>query len=562
MNAKEIRTALKSLAHKAVDHELVSDDYAELCRSLNVSKMYYDMDVGERRYLDPDTNQLIVSSDIVDGKVILYDEHTENDLVMQYTYYYGDIEYVHAFIEFPKGITKESLDLPMYEFMADQIFLMVSRQNLRYMLDFAEMFDDATCIPNIRYLQAAYNKAIKKESPDSFTVVYINLRNFKYINEFGGVISGDEAIVKYARMLYSFAGPNECVCRMGGDNFVTFIHNSRLDELLETVKEVKIGGLSLNPEKEFIVSAWVGISPPADSEYPINIRIEHASTAYGMGKHRYRKPINYYTSELSALFRRGREITAMFRPAVFNHEFVPFFQPKVNMLTGELIGMEALCRWKHGGSFIYPDQFIPVLDQQGLIHDLDMTILSETCAAIKKWLEMGIEPPRISVNISRKNLFIPNIEKIITDIIASHGIETSRLEVEITETSKEDEFGRLIEFLARLKQSGLKISIDDFGTGYSSLSLIHNINADIVKIDKSFVSSLFSDTKSEILIETIINIANRLDMDIIAEGIETPEEGRALIKMGCINAQGYLYSRPVDFDSATGIIKNNGYTPL
>ena len=232
------------------------------------------------------------------------------------------------------------------------------------------------------------------------------------------------------------------------------------------------------------------------------------------------------------------------------------------MLTGELVGLEALCRWKHDGSYIYPDRFIPVLDRQGLIHDLDMTILDETCAAIRRWLDMGLTPPRVSFNISRKNLFVPDIEHKILDIIQKHGISTDALEIEITETAKEDEIDRLKGFLTILKQNGLQIAIDDFGTGYSSLSLIHSISADVIKIDKSFVSALRLDNKSGILVETIIQIAERLEMDVIAEGVETADEGRALINMGCCNAQGYYYSRPVDFDSVTGIIRKNHFEPI
>ncbi|MBQ9604060.1 MAG: EAL domain-containing protein [Firmicutes bacterium] len=191
-----------------------------------------------------------------------------------------------------------------------------------------------------------------------------------------------------------------------------------------------------------------------------------------------------------------------------------------------------------------------------------MTILNETCIAIKQWLDMGLEPPRVSVNISRKNLFVPDIEAEIIDIINKNGLETSRIEIEITESAQEEEFNRLIDFLAKLKNQGLCISIDDFGTGYSSLSLINRINADIIKIDKSFVGSMLNDKKSSMLIETIIQIAKRLDMETIAEGVEIADEGKALIELGCVNAQGYYYSKPVDFETAARIIKEKSFKPI
>ena len=564
VNTQRVRKALVDLASRAIDTEpLTNEDFREICESVLVSKMYYDMDVGVNRYINPVTKQLIVSENIVDGKIMLYDNGEKTDLVMKYTYYYNDIEYVHAYIEFRPGIKKSDLDLLMYQFMANQIFIIVSRQNLRVMLDFEEAYDDRTCIPNSRHLKNKYARVTKHYPKEDICVIFLNLQNFKYLNEIIGMKGGDEALVKYAVTLHSFiADEDECACRVGGDNFALFVKKENMERTLKFLEAVKLDDLPHLKGREYALSAWIGISPPEDCEAPIDLRLEHASIACSLGKQRFKKKIMVYNSELANNFKHGREIVAMFHPAAKNHEFHPFFQPKVNMLTGELIGFEALCRWIHDGKFIYPDQFIPVLDRQGLIHELDMTILNETCIAIKKWLDMGLEPPRVSVNISRKNLFIPNIEEEIIGIILRNGIDTKHLEVEITESAKEEEFDRLIDFLAKLKNQGLRISIDDFGTGYSSLSLINNINADIVKIDKSFVSSMLNDRKAAVLIETIIQIAKRLDMDIIAEGVEIADEGKALIKLGCVNAQGYYYSKPVDFETTTKLIREHGFKPI
>ena len=417
-------------------------------------------------------------------------------------------------------------------------------------------------MPNISFFRRFYHDITKTVPAANYAVIFANLRNYKYINQTAGVRTGDELMVKFAHTVMDYAKADECVCRMGGDNYVMLIKKENLQDVIQRLDTIKIGGLASAPGKEFTLSPWLGIAPIEDDGITINVRVEQASVACSLGKHQLKRSVVYYDNDLAAMMKRAREITAMFRPAVASHEFTPFFQPKVNMLTGELVGLEALCRWKHDGSYIYPDRFIPVLDRQGLIHDLDMTILDETCAAIRRWLDMGLTPPRVSFNISRKNLFVPDIEHKILDIIQKHGISTDALEIEITETAKEDEIDRLKGFLAILKQNGLQIAIDDFGTGYSSLSLIHSISADVIKIDKSFVSALRLDNKSGILVETIIQIAERLEMDVIAEGVETADEGRALINMGCCNAQGYYYSRPVDFDSVTGIIRKNHFEPI
>ena len=191
-----------------------------------------------------------------------------------------------------------------------------------------------------------------------------------------------------------------------------------------------------------------------------------------------------------------------------------------------------------------------------------MAIFNETCIAIKKWKDMGLTPPRISSNFSRKNLHVPDIEDKIYSVIKDNGIDTGDVEIEITESVREADYDRLIEYVKKLKSYGIHISIDDFGTGYSSLSLIHNIDADVVKIDKSFVDDVTEEGKARVLIESIISIAERLKMSVIAEGVETAEQGEALLGFGCSFAQGYYYSKPVDFETATGIISNPGFLPI
>ncbi len=564
MDYKKVNNALRKLSDTATKRVLCPADFVDICKSVNVCKMYYDIDLGYGRYTNPRTNKLIISNDIKDGKIILYDEGISSDLKLKYTYYYDDMEYVHAFIEFHEGIKKEDLELELdlYQFLADQMYIIVSRQNIRFMLDYAENYDIQTSIPNIYYLHRFYHLITKTIDATEYAVIFANLRNFKYINQTFGVRAGDNVMIKLAHTVIELADKEECVSRMGGDNYVFLVKKAHLNEYIEKLQNIKISGLDFLPNKSIDISFWTGISTVEDDDANIKSLVEQASVACSLGKQQLKKPVVFYDSDLAAMMAHSRNITAMFRPATENHEFVPFFQPKVNMLTGELIGMEALCRWKHDGIFIFPDQFIPVLDRQGLIHELDMTILKETCLAIRRWLDMGIEPPRVSFNISRKNLFVPDIEQKILDIVKSCNITTDRLETEITETAREDEIDRLISFLSKLKQNGMQIAIDDFGTGYSSLSLIHNINADIIKIDKSFVSALGRDSRSGVLIETIIQIADRLDMDVIAEGVETADEGRRLIDMGCINAQGYYYSKPVDFDTITDMIKNNGFKPI
>lgn len=524
--------------------------------------MYYDMDLGENRaYTDPRSGKYVMTEIQHENKIMLYDEGEETDYKKKYTYYYEGTEFVHAYIEFKKGISEKDIEPEIYAMLSDLVYLLVSRQNMRIMLDHAEMNDAMTGIPNSVYLRKQFAKAVKEHPENDYAFLFTNLQNFKFLNEQGGSRVGDEAIVKYSRKVASFIEPDEGICRLGGDNFLYFIKQHNVERMLNILSGVELSDLESARGKEFTVSAWVGVSID-DKDADFSVRIEHSNTACMLGKTRLKRNVVFYSDELAKMMEQSKRILGMFMPALINGEFLPFFQAKADMTTGALVGFEALCRWKHEGSFIYPDQFIPIIDAQGMIHELDMEILRQTCVAIRKWKDMGLTPPPISVNLSRKNIFIPNIEQKILTIIKGHNIGTSDIEIEITETSKESEYDRLIEFIRKLKGFGLRISIDDFGTGYSSLSLIHNINADTIKIDKSFISSLFDKDKSTVLIESIISLAERLNMDTIAEGVETAREGKKLIEMGCRHAQGYYYSKPSDFDFTTEIIKNPPFKPI
>ncbi|MCR5775429.1 MAG: bifunctional diguanylate cyclase/phosphodiesterase [Lachnospiraceae bacterium] len=573
---QELLNGIKELMHNTVYETLDAEAYGEICRKVNVSKMYYDIALDNpERYRDQTNGKLIIADEMRADKIILYDNGEETGLTLTYPYYYGDIEYVHAFIEFPKGVSKEDLDLEVYQMMADLIYVIVSRKNMRQMLDFAEISDPMTGIPNVVYIKRRYAEIIKEIPAEEVSVLFINLRNFKYINEVAGSKAGDEAMVSIAKKLLSLVDVRyEACCRLGGDNFVMLIRSERMEELSAQLRNLKISDLESAPNQVFKIACWVGVSDgktgkngvsdgkTGKNRVSITDRLNEAAAACNIGKGNLKKDIVYYDGELVRMMGDNRKIVAIFKPAVKNQEFIPYFQAKVDMTSGELVGFEALCRWIHKGEFIYPDRFIPVLDKEGLIHELDMAIFSATCKSIRSWKDMGYKPPRVSSNFSRKNLYVPDIEEKMISVIREHGLETSDVEVEITESVREADYERLIEFVGTLKKYGVHISIDDFGTGYSSLSLIHNIDADAIKIDKSFVDEVISEGKARILIESIISIANRLKMSVIAEGVETADQGRTLIGFGCNYAQGYYYSKPVDFETATGIVANPSFEPI
>ncbi len=560
----ELQQALTALFHASAQKNLSSDDYKDLCRAAKVSRMYYDINLGEPgRYRDQRTNKLVLAEKECGDKIILYDDGRDTCLKKKYTYYYNGADYVHAWVEFPVGTREEDLDWDLYQYLSDIVYDLESRKNMRRMLDFAEMTDMQTGIPNAIQMYSVYGNMIRTIPPEKIDVLYVNLRNFKFINESAGAPAGDEAIVRYSRQLMKIIGENEFVCRMGGDNFVFLTQRENFAELEKKLRSIRLTDLNRAPNRNFDIGAWIGVSRLESGEKKsLQTRIEEASNACRIGKSRLKQPVVFFNDQINRMMGSRQKVIGLFRPALKNREFLPYFQPKVDMRTGELRGFEALCRWIHEGQFILPDQFIPVLDREGMIHELDITIFRITCESIRRWRDMGLNPPRISTNFSRKNLFVPHIERMILDIVKEAGISTQDVEIEITETVQESEFNRLMAFVHRLKEAGLHISVDDFGTGYSSLSMIQNIDADAIKIDKSFVDEAPKDKRSDVLIDSIAHLASKLDMDIVAEGVETVEQGMRLMEYGCYTAQGFYYSRPVSFEEATEIIRNPQFKPI
>ncbi|MCR5421227.1 MAG: bifunctional diguanylate cyclase/phosphodiesterase [Lachnospiraceae bacterium] len=555
---RNLRMLLNMVSEERLDEDI---SFKDICEEVHVARMYYDMDLGDsNKYRDPRTGKYVIGLNEKDNKILLYDSGAETDLKFVYPYYFAGAEYVHAYIEFYKGIRQEDIDPDLYQFLADVVYIIVSHRNMRIMLNYAEINDSMTGIPNAVACHREYDKVVQTIPPDQLYVLHIDIKNLKNINEEAGDKCGDEVIIKYAHELMKLIGEDEGVCRIGSDNYAMFIKASNFDRISERLSDIVLSDFESAIGRNYKTEAWIGVSKlDKGGRNTFISRLNDAAVACDVAKRKYKKNIVFYNDELARIINEGRDIIEMFMPAMRNNEFIPYFQPKVDMNTGKLIGFEALCRWKHNGEMIYPDQFIPTLDREGLIPELDITIFNATCQCIRKWKDMGLNPPRVSCNFSKKDMFVSDIENRILKVIKDNNIRTDDLEIEITESVKESEHDRLIEFIKNLKGAGLYISIDDFGTGYSSLSLIHSIDADVIKIDKSFVDTLPADGKSKILIESIISIASKLDMSIIAEGVETAEQGQCLLEMGCNLVQGYFYSKPVSFSDATRIIETNPY---
>lgn len=232
--------------------------------------------------------------------------------------------------------------------------------------------------------------------------------------------------------------------------------------------------------------------------------------------------------------------------ALLNNEFMMFLQPKHSISTGKIIGAEALARWKHPTrGMVSPAEFIPVFEENGFIIKLDTFIWEEACKRIRKWIDCGISPVPVSVNISREYVHTFDVTSMLLKLVEKHDIPISLLELEITESA--DSIG-VEEIVRKLKSSGFKMLMDDFGSGYSSLNMLKNTPFDVLKIDKSFLDEFMDTDRGRKIIEHTISMSQDIGLDIIAEGVETNEQAQFLSQCGCDAAQGFFYSKPIPAD--------------
>lgn len=435
--------------------------------------------------------------------------------------------------------------------IAQIVFSYAGRARLAGMVRSIMIHDTMTGLPNIKLYMQHIAKVMATGRIGYYDAYYLNTRNFKYINKIVKYNKGDEIMIQYARKLMSFAGDGEIIGRLGGDNFMALIERGRRQEFIRFFSNIELQVETDAGIRLVSLSATAGIYEIPDKlDSPSEVMLP-ISVAYQAAKQIYHKPYVFYNEKISQKILTGQKIIVDFSKSLENKEFVPFFQPKVIVRTGEICGAEALARWNHNGGIVPPAQFIPILEQDGTICKLDFEILRQTCICISNWLSKGIEPVRISVNFSRWNLQNQNLVKDIMAVLAQYQIDPKYIEIELTETVDSEEYPIMTYVFSELKKCGIATSIDDFGTGYSSLNLIKNLAVDVLKLDRSFISEIGNEKeghKDRVLISNIINMAGELDMKVIAEGVETEVQRDFLLNANCDMIQGFLYAKPMPKD--------------
>lgn len=385
-----------------------------------------------------------------------------------------------------------------------------------------------------------------------FDAVYMNIKNFKYVNKIFGSRQGDMMLRKFSRTMSDFVGNDGKFARLGGDNFVLLIRKERSPELMEFSKGISFE-MGEGPSKQnYDLKLRMGVYEAGEGDTMSDI-MNKSSIAYNAAKHDERKDVVVFSPVLLEAALHKKEISTLFPKALENGEFVVYYQPKVRLSDNKLCGCEALCRWIRNGKIVPPMDFIPILENEGTICQLDFYVFDAVCVDIRRWIDMGIEPVRVSVNFSKRHLHNKMLADQILGIIRKYDIDSKYVEVELTEMTSAEDLTAMSVFVDRMKENGVGTSIDDFGTGYSSLNLLKDLDVDVIKLDKSFFTNINNEAGTEastdrIVVKNIVNMVNELNMEAISEGVETHAQADFLRETHCSMAQGFLFDRPLPKD--------------
>lgn len=427
-------------------------------------------------------------------------------------------------------------------------------------LNYLAYHDALTGLPNQALFKDRLQQALAlaRRNDQVLAVMLVNLDRFKTINDTLGYMAADQLLQEVAIRLTGCVRESDTVARLSSDEFALLLTQvGRAEDaakIAENIKEALQSPFHF-ADQELFVTASIGISlHPDDGREPAAL-LKSAGTALNRAKEQDGNDYQFYTSGRTTKALRQLVLENNLRPGLEREEFIVHYQPQVNIETFQIVGMEALVRWQHPGlGLLYPLEFIRLAEDSGLIVSLGEWVLREACAQSKSWQDAGFEPLRLAVNLSARQFQQPRLVAAIGQILNETGLDPRFLELELTEGSVMKDPDEAIKKLHEIKAMGVKISIDDFGTGYSSLNYLKRFPLDTLKVDRSFVSDVNTDPDDAAIVTAIITLAHALKLNVIAEGVETPEQLAFLRSLNCDEVQGYLFSKPLSAEEFTALL--------
>ncbi|OEZ97818.1 EAL domain-containing protein [Duganella sp. HH101] len=425
------------------------------------------------------------------------------------------------------------------------------RRQSEELLQHMAHYDSLTGLPNRTLFFQTLGDAIALAQDKSWRIVvlFIALDRFKNINDSLGAALGDELLRQFSNRLVQCVRIRDTVGRMGGDEFALILTMTRDQQdavhVANEVREALRLPFDLDGHQA-VLSASIGIAMyPEDATDPHTL-VKYADTAMERAKQAGRDGYRFFTAGMNVQVLARLDMELALRRALDNNELLLYYQPKVNLLSGEVAGAEALLRWQRPGfGLVYPAEFVPVLEDTGLIVRVGAWIIDAACRQIGAWLRSDVGPVRIAVNVASRQFVEGDLELTVRSALLRHDVPAELLELELTETALMSNTERTISVLSNLKAIGIKVAIDDFGTGYSSLAYLQRFPIDKLKIDIAFVRDITTNPNDAAIAQAIISMAHSLKLRVIAEGVETRAQLEYLRRSRCDEIQGYYFSRPV-----------------
>lgn len=407
------------------------------------------------------------------------------------------------------------------------------------------MFDNDLMIYPLTFFLATVKNLIRQGRIGEFGGVYFNIKHFSSINDRFGRDCATNIMKLFIHGIQEKILYEECICRVGGDNFVVLFKKDNLNIIKNYLSGMPI---TFNDGETVTVTTTAGYYMIPEATESATDVMDRISTAYQLAKSVYKRPFLFYDDEIMQHQTHVKEIEMMFPSAIENEEFKVFYQPKTQLNNYQLAGAEALCRWFRNGKVISPGEFIPVLEGSKAICTLDFYMLDHVCRDIRRWLDEGREAVKVSVNLSRLHLGDEDLLESILRIIDKYKVPHHFIEIELTETTTDVDYKELKKIVYGLREQDISTSVDDFGVGYSSLNLIREMPWNVLKIDKSFLPTQEeedNDPSKVKMLRHIITMSQDLGLECIVEGVETAEQVKLLKDCKCYLAQGFYFDRPL-----------------
>jgi diguanylate cyclase (GGDEF)-like protein/PAS domain S-box-containing protein len=459
--------------------------------------------------------------------------------------------------------------LQLFDNISPPIFVAIVEdisERKRYIaeLEHKALYDSLTELPNRSLLMDRLEHAIKiaHRAAAPLSVLLVDILRLQEINDIMGHADGDLVLQQVARRLQAVLRESDTIARIGGDEFVVVLSNSGYENMGSVAKKI----LSAFEELIYIrempleVEVAIGIAVYPDHGDTPSVLLQHADVAMRISK-REASGFYLYTPEDDPFSVRHLKLHAELRRAIKEKGLTLYYQPKLDIKTGKVTSVEALSRWPHPEGVIVPNDFIPMVEQSGLIRPFTHWLMEEAMNQCRQWQQQGIELG-IAVNISTRNLLDPALSTHLAELLNRYGIDPGRMTLEITESAVMSRAEKSLKLLTNLANMGFKLSIDDFGTGYSSLAYLKRMPVNELKIDHSFIASMCGDPNDAMIVRSTIELAHNMGLQVVAEGIETQQQLDMLIQLGVDIGQGFFIAEPLPRDKFINWLNNSPWNQL